>query len=77
MPQVDKDSPPGSWKNEMDRMPWKYGDRASQDINTCLAQIRFRGMWAEANHIAQEITSLRAEIASLREVIDRYENASR
>jgi len=74
---VDNESPSGSWKEEMDRMPWRYGDSKIQDINSCLAQIRFRGLWAEANFLAQEMTALRAEISNLRETIERYENASR
>lgn len=77
MEQVDKDSPPGSWRDEIDRMPWKYGDSKTHTLNNCLAQIRFRGLWAEANYLAQEITALRAEIANLRETIERYENAIR
>lgn len=77
MSDIDKESPPGSWKAEIERMPWRFGDSRVQDINTCLAQIRYRGMWAEANYLAQEITILRAEIANLREAIERYENAKR
>lgn len=61
---IDNESPPGSWKAEMERMPWKYSQQAR--IEQALAEIRRNGFVNEANTLAQEISVLKAELEHLR-----------
>ena len=61
---IDKDSPPGAWKSEMERMPWKYSQQTK--LEEALASIRQAGLQYEANLIALEITTLKNEIEALR-----------
>lgn len=61
---VDNESPPGSWRDEMERMPWKYSQ--NQKVDWALAELRIRGMWTEATVLANEINVLKAELGSLR-----------
>lgn len=61
---VDNDSPPGSWAEEMARMPWKYSQQVK--IDEALAAIRKAGFMFEANLFAQEINILKAEIEHAR-----------
>ena len=61
---VDNESPPGSWKDEMERMPWKYSQ--NQKVDWALAELRIRGMWTEATVLANEINVLKAELEALR-----------
>ena len=61
---VDNESPPGSWKDEMERMPWKYSQ--NQKVDWALAELRIRGLWTEATVLANEINVLKAELESLR-----------
>lgn len=69
MVTVDNESPPGSWKNEMDRMPWRYSEQVK--VEQALATIRQAGLPVEANILAQEISVLKAELAALRENRDK------
>ena len=69
MVTVDNESPPGSWKNEMDRMPWRYSEQVK--VEQALATIRQAGLPVEANILAQEINVLKAELAALRENRDK------
>lgn len=61
---VDNESPPGSWRDEMERMPWKYSQ--NQKVDWALAELRIRGLWTEATVLANEINVLKAELESLR-----------
>lgn len=61
---IDDVSPPGSWKREMEMMPWKYSQQVK--IDEALAAIRKSGMALEANLLAQEISVLKAELERLR-----------
>lgn len=62
MKNIDNESPPGSWKNEMDAAPWAYGQRQDTGIRNALAKIRQSGLWHEAALLEQRINSLEAEI---------------
>lgn len=64
MVTIDNKSPPGSWKAEMERMPWRYSQQTK--VDEALAAIRKSGMALEANLLAQEINVLKAELAALR-----------
>jgi hypothetical protein len=64
---LDDKSPPNSWQQEMDRMPWKYKEPGRLNVNDVLARMRQNGLWLEANTIAEEISRLRAELFSARE----------
>ena len=61
---IDNESPPGSWKAEMERMPWKYSQQAK--VEKALSDIRNAGLVSEATVLAQEITVLKAELHHLR-----------
>lgn len=61
---VDNESPPGSWRDEMARMPWKYSQQVK--VEEALASIRRAGFVLEANLLAQEISVLKAELEALR-----------
>ena len=61
---IDDKSPPGSWKTEMERMPWRYSQQTK--IDEAFASIRKSGMALEANLLAQEINVLKAELEHLR-----------
>lgn len=62
--EIDDISPPGSWKDEMARMPWKFSQQAK--IEQALATLRQSGFALEANLFAQEINVLKAELEALR-----------
>lgn len=64
---VDNESPPGSWAEEMSRMPWRYSRQVKAE--EALAAIRAAGLVLEANVLALELKTLRNEIESLRESI--------
>ncbi len=61
---VDNESPPGAWRDEMARMPWRYSQQVK--VDEALAEIRRAGLALEANVLAQEINVLKAEVESLR-----------
>lgn len=61
---VDNESPPGAWRDEMARMPWRYSQQVK--VDEALAEIRRTGLALEANVLAQEISVLKAEVESLR-----------
>jgi hypothetical protein len=65
---VDDQSPPGSWRDEMARMPWRYSQQTK--IEEALTTLRKCGFSVEANLFAQEISVLKAEIEHLRGKID-------
>ena len=66
---VDNDSPPGSWKEEMDRAPWAFGQPRKINYTDALAMIRLRGLGNEADVIAAEIYRLNDEIGRLRKEV--------
>lgn len=61
---VDDISPPGAWKDELDRMPWRYSQQVR--IDNALSALRQSGFQTEASLLAQEISVLKAEIEHLR-----------
>lgn len=61
---IDDKSPPGSWKTEMERMPWKYSQQ--EKVGWALSEMRLRGMFKEADILSQEISVLKAELERLR-----------
>lgn len=63
---VDNESPPGAWKDEMQRMPWKYSQQVK--VEEALASIRRAGFVLEANTLAQEINVLKAELKTVRDL---------
>lgn len=69
MTTIDNESPPGSWKNEMDRAPWAFGQKRKIAYTDAIALIRLRGMGEEADAVASEIYRLNDEIGRLRKEI--------
>ena len=63
---IDNVSPPGAWKSEMERMPWKFRQQAK--VEQALASIRSAGLQLEANVLALEISTLKSELELLRNV---------
>lgn len=63
---IDNVSPPGAWKSEMERMPWKFSQQAK--VEQALASIRSAGLQLEANVLALEISTLKSELELLRNV---------
>lgn len=61
---VDKDSPPGAWAQELERMPWRHSPQIK--IEEALALMRRSGLQLEANLLALELTALRAEVERLK-----------
>ena len=61
---VDNESPPGAWRDEMARMPWRYSQQVK--VEEALASIRQAGLKLEANVLALEITTLKNELEALR-----------
>lgn len=62
---IDTVSPPGAWKSEMERMPWKYSQEVK--VAQALNAIRGAGFLLEANVLALEITTLKHELEALRD----------
>jgi hypothetical protein len=61
---IDDISPPGSWQREIELQPWKY--KQEQKVGWALSEMRLRGMFKEADILAQEISVLKAELERLR-----------
>ncbi len=61
---VDDISPPGSGQREIELQPWKY--KQEQKVGWALSEMRLRGMFKEADILAQEISVLKAEVERLR-----------
>lgn len=66
----DNISPPGAWKEEMDRAPWGYGQEQKKRVQDALATMRLRSMWTEASILEQEITTLKAQVKMMQEMLD-------
>ena len=65
MTTIDNESPPGAWKEELKRMPWKFSQ--NQQVEFALAEIRARGLHQEAAILAHEIQVLKNEVEDLRQ----------
>ena len=61
---IDDISPPGSWQREIELQPWKY--KQEEKVGWALSEMRLRGMFTEADILAQEINVLKAELERLR-----------
>lgn len=66
----DNISPPGSWKREMERMPWRYGQPKAKSAETALAELRKAGMLHEASLLENEINVLKVELEHLRKKLN-------
>jgi hypothetical protein len=65
MATIDNESEPGSWKREMEKMPWRFKHSNYVTVNDVLAAIRANGFFTEANFIAEEIQRYRTQIQLL------------
>ena len=61
---IDNESPPGAWKTEMERMPWKFSQQAK--VEQALAAVRQAGLIVEATVLALEIKTIQDELKTLR-----------
>lgn len=66
----DSESPPGSWKSEMEKAPWAFGQTQNMKVENALANVRMRGLWSDASVLATEIRTLKDELESLRGQLD-------
>ena len=61
---IDNESPPGAWKTEMERMPWKFSQQVK--VEQALAAVRQAGLVVEATVLALEIKTIQDELKTLR-----------
>ena len=61
---IDNESPPGAWRDEMARMPWKYSQQVK--VEQALAAVRQTGLIVEATVLALEIKTIQDELKTLR-----------
>ena len=61
---IDNESPPGAWKTEMERMPWKFSQQVK--VEQALAAVRQAGLIVEATVLALEIKTIKDELKTLR-----------
>lgn len=59
---IDNNSPPGSWRNELEKLPWGYGQSQNTQVKDALAEIRRAGLWSHADVLEREILTLRREL---------------
>lgn len=69
---IDDQSPPGSWQEEMNRMPWKWSQHSSIPPNEALARLQARNLYVEYTSLSDEIRRLQADLFSARERLARY-----
>jgi len=62
----DDVSPPGAWKEEMERAPWAFGQRQGDRVANALVAMRRAGLADDAMVLEMEIKTLRAELEYLR-----------
>ena len=65
---IDNESPPGAWKTEMERMPWKYSQQVK--VEQALSAVRQAGLIVEATVLALEIKTIQDELKTLRARLD-------
>jgi hypothetical protein len=58
----DDISPPGAWKEEMERIPWGYGQKQGDRLANAFVAMRRMGLHDEATLLELEIKTLRNEI---------------
>jgi hypothetical protein len=61
----DDVSPPGAWKEEMERAPWAFGQRQGDRLTNAFVAMRRLGLYEEATLLELEIKTLRNEIEYL------------
>jgi hypothetical protein len=61
---IDTESPPGAWKTEMERMPWRFSQQVK--VEQALAAMRQAGLVVEATVLALEIKTLKDELKLVR-----------
>jgi len=61
----DDVSPPGAWKEELERAPWGYGQKQGDRLAIAFVAIRRMGLHEEAALLELEIKTLRNEIEHL------------
>jgi hypothetical protein len=61
----DDISPPGAWKEEMERIPWGYGQKQGDRLANAFLAMRRLGLYDEATLLELEIKTLRNEIEFL------------
>jgi hypothetical protein len=64
---IDNTSTPGSWRDELARAPWAYGQSQANKVESALVKLREAGLWDEATVLQQEILTLKREVEWLRE----------
>jgi hypothetical protein len=62
----DDVSPPGAWKEEMERAPWAFGQRQGDRVANAFVAMRRAGLADDAMVLEMEIKTLRAELEYLR-----------
>jgi hypothetical protein len=63
---TDDVSPPGAWKEELERIPWGYGQKQGDRLSNAFVAMRRAGLADDAMVLEMEIKTLRAELEYLR-----------
>ena len=63
---IDNISEAGSWRDELARAPWAYGQAQKNKVESALVKMREAGLWDEATALQQEILTLKREVEWLR-----------
>lgn len=71
---IDNQSESGSWKREMEKMPWRYDQTQNMKLETALANLRGRGLFKESMVIEQELKTLQSEIEYVRKELESLRN---
>lgn len=64
---IDNESAPGSWKRELERAPWAYGQTQEITVKRALEDLRFHNFNKQADTLEREILTLKRELEYLRE----------
>jgi len=57
---IDNESEAGSWKREMERAPWAFGQHNPPTVPEILALMRLHGLGVEADILANEFVRTKA-----------------
>lgn len=70
----DNESEAGSWKREMEKLPWGYGQTQTMKVDTALSNVRAYGLYSEADTLQQEIKTLQMELEFVRNELGKLKN---
>jgi hypothetical protein len=63
---IDRESPPGAWAEELKAAPWGYGQSQAKKVEVALANVYRAGLYEEHRTIQMELNILKTELELLR-----------